>query len=434
MSKKNRDRRAQERAEAQVDVVAAEEYEQKRRTAITYIMEQQKFRARQDMLTLRVAIDMAENPKNPNREMLHRIFDQCDRDPSLTSNFESRKMKVKEKPFRLMKPTTAGKKAEEDKEATEILEQDWFYDWIDACLDSRKWQYSLIEFGELDTAAGEFKPYTASDNRVYDAITVIERDNVKPEFGIITKTPGDIDGKPFSYFEDLMFVGSHRKIKDSILWKAARYILYKDNLMANWSEWAELFAMDKRIGRTAAEGEDRKIFAQAMRDLGTSSYGVFGLRDEIEFVGTSRTDAYGVYKAYIDYIDQQIAKLVFGQDVVQNNTGKVVGSVGENIANMYGDTDAKFIKGLVNRKLFPLMEKLGFTRFAGLKFDWDTTEKLTLMDRATVDKQISDMGFKHSVDYINNTYGTEVEEKEDPAAVDPNKPGKVNEDISAQYE
>jgi phage gp29-like protein len=205
-----------------------------------------------------------------------------------------------------------------------------------------------------------------------------------------------------------------------ILMKAAKYILFKDNALGNWSEWAEVFGMDTRIGKTRSQGADREAFIRSIRDMGANSYGVFQLDDEIEYAGTSRTDAYEVYDKLIDRLDADVSKLIFGQDVVSNETGKLKGTVGENIANMYGDNDARFTTGLVNNKLKPLMENLGFD-WKGLHFKYDTTEKLKLAERSDVDLKITQMGFKIDPEYIEQTYGTPVEEKVEPTELPADK-------------
>lgn len=428
MSKRNNRHRYQN---ATAVLAPEQKPEERRNSPIRYILDQQKLRTRQDLLKLRIAVDSAENRINYDRELLHNIFREIIKDANLSANWQSRKMKVLEKPFKVC--NAAG---EENEELTAILEAPWFFEWMEAALDSKLWGFSMIEFGPLDTATGNFLPYkikSSYSNAItfYNAITVIDRDNVKPELGIITSTPGQSTGIHFDdpkYSAYLMFVGDFRS--HGILGDVAKYILFKDNALSNWSEWAEVFGMDKRIGYTAASGEDRKNFIKALRDIGSNAYGVFAERDKIEYLGTQRTDAFRVYHEFAKYIDEQVAKRIFGQDVVTNNTGRVVGTVGENIANMYGDNDARFIKSLVNTRLFPLMKNLGFNAWDGHYFKWDTTEKLSLKDRAEVDYKISQMGKEHSDDYINNTYGTEVVQKE---VIDINNPANVNERLKNMY-
>jgi hypothetical protein len=63
---------------------------------------------------------------------------------------------------------------------------------------------------------------------------------------------------------------------------------------------------------------------------------------------------------------------------VTNNTGRVVGNTGENVANMYGAADSKKIENLVNGRLIPFLKTKGFNKFDGYEFRWDNTEKLSL--------------------------------------------------------
>lgn len=390
----------------------------KKNSPINYILEQQKIRVRQDALKLRVARQSCENIFNYNRFLLHNVFREIIDDPNLSAQWMSRKMKTLEKPFKF-----CNESGEEDEEFTRIFETQWFYDFINYCLDSKLWGFTPIEFGPL--VNGEFQPYTVETPygvKYFNPVTVLDRDNVKPELGIITNMPGDTTGVRFDdpkYSSYLMMISSD--FRDyGILGKAAKYILFKDNALGNWSEWAEVFGMDTRIGKTMSEGADRQRFIQSIRDMGSNSYGIFGLNDIVEYVGTNRTDAYEVYDKLMDRLDAGVSKLVFGQDVVSNETGKLKGTVGENIANMYGDNDAKFVAGIINKKLIPLMENLGF-KFNGLYFKWDSTEKLKLMDRADVDLKITQMGFTINPEYIKNTYDTDVTPKEVPEPIAPDK-------------
>lgn len=139
---------------------------------------------------------------------------------------------------------------------------------------------------------------------------------------------------------------------------------------------------------------------------------MFNEGDKIEYIGSQRTDAFRVYHEMVNYIDEQVSKLIFGQDVVSNNTGQVVGKVGENLSNMYGDSDGVFIERLVNGQLFDLMKGLG-VNLSGVTFKWDTTEKVPLAQKSEIDLRISQMGYKPTKEYIQNTYGTEVDETED---------------------
>lgn len=377
---------------------------------VRYIIDQQFIRVRQDLLKLRYAIEAAENVTKYDRWQLHNVYREIIRDPQWHSQWESRKMKVKEKPFKLVNA-----KGEEDPMKTKVLEKEWFFDWIDAALDAKAWGFSMIEFGEWENEA--FQPYqvhTTYAVKMYPSINVLVRDYVKPELSIISQTPNGNTGISFfdpEYSKNLMFIG--KPYDFGLLFKVAPYILYKNNCIGNWSEWAEVFGMDTRVGYTTAEGEQRSRFIRAVRDFGSNQYAVLDPQweEKIEFAGTTKSDAFKVYHELCKYVDEMIAKAVWGQDVVTNNTGRVVGTTGENIANMYGAADAKHIEFLVNSRLLPFIADKDYSGFKGYEFRWDNTEKVGMKDKADIDLKVSQMGFKIDPEYIEKTYGVPVEEK-----------------------
>jgi len=395
--------------------VATDPKVEQKRSPIEYVLAQQKFRVRQDIASLKLAIESANTITNYSRFLLHNVFREVMMDTMVTSQWESRKMKTKEKEFRMVKKNAKGD-SEENENLTAIFENSWFLDWIDGCLDSKLWGFTLMDFGQLeDGIFQQYKVTSSNTTRIYDPVTIIDRDCVKPEFGIITQTYGMNTGVSFSdpeYKDFLMFVGQTHDF--GLLFKLAKYVLFKNNCLGNWSEWIEVFGMDKRVGYTRAQDAERINFLKAMRDLGNNAYGVFSEGDKVEYIGSQRTDAYKVYEQFLKYTDEQIAKVIFGQDVVTNNTGRVVGEVGENVSNMYGDTDAKFIARLVNGKLIPFMENLG-VNFDGHIFEWDTDEKLTMIEKADRDLKISQMGKVFTDEYIEETYGVMLDETPDPS-------------------
>ena len=346
-------------------------------------------------------------PKNFNRYDLHAIYREVIADPDVSAQWDTRVLKTIDKEFYI-----------EDiegnirKDIMALFEAEWFHTWIRKTLDSYLWGFSLIEFGPWSERG--FEPYIDTQGYYHDAVEVVDRDYVKPEFAKIVQHYGDdMDGPSINYLSDrlaerLMFIGSPN-LQETILYKIAGYGLLKDNAHKNWSEWAEVFASDFRIGKTEASGEERQKFINAMRDMGSNGYAVIDVDDMIEYVGVNRQDAYKVYEAFLDYCDAKISEKIFGQSVVTNNTGRVVGKVGEEISNLYGDSDAKFIQWTINTKLLPFMSKMG-AEVDGVRFRYDTTEKIKLTERAKVDKAIADMGYRISTDYLEKTYSIKLEE------------------------
>lgn len=382
----------------------------KQRSATKAISEKQIYRMHEDLLKLRIALDECENLTLFNREQLHRIYREVYKDPHLISQWCTRKLKTLEKEFNLVNEAD-----EPNPKATQLLDSQWFMDLMDELLESKLWGFRLIELGPVKDK--KIVPYRAANNRVYDAINPINPDHVKPEWGTITLDAGTASGVPFEggpYDAGLIFVGKRHDF--GIMLAAVKYVLFKNNCVENWSEWAEIFGMDMRVGKTFAEGDTRKEFLNTLKTMGSSGYGIIDKEDEIEHFGTARTDAYKVYQELINTADTNVSKLIFGQDVISNNTGHVIGKTGENVSNLYGTADAKWLARVINDLVLPKLINLGFTELAGLRFKWDTNEKLTMTEQSEIDYKISQMGYKPAKKYLEDKYGCQLEELPEPTA------------------
>lgn len=379
-----------------------------KRSASDFTQDVQIFRSQEDIATLDIAIEESDNRYNHDREQLHRIYRRILEDTHLVSQFRTRKLKTLEKQYSIFPTGTE----EPDEERTNTMRKGWVRAFINQALNSRAWGFQLIELNNWNAETKRFEPYISGKSKRYrEAVHTINPDHVKPEFGLITINSSDITGKSFfdsGFSKSLIFVGG---VEHGFLFDLAKPLLIKDNAFMNWSEWAEKFGNDVVIGRTNAEGHFKKRFFNMLKNLGSFGFGIVEEDDEIDFKGTSRTDAYMVYDKLMDKVDSYVSKGVFGQDVVSNNTGQVVGTTGENIAELYGRADMMFIEDVVNDQLLPLMTANGYN-MDGFEFKFSVKEKITLKERSEVDLNISKMGFSHHSDYINETYGTRVEENQ----------------------
>lgn len=388
------------------------------------IVEKQKFETFNDLLKWKNALDMANSVGIYNREILHEVYRQVWRDSHVQSQWNTRKMKVKHRQFALRDNTT-----DEESQLTDYLQTDWFLRFIDEAMDSLMWGFSLIQFGRWSD--GKFQSFRMGDE-IRDSVYSIDRDYVKPELGIVANGTNDINGINFynpKYW--VLFIGKSHDL--GLLEKISELQLIKRNATLNWSEWAEIFGMDMRYAKTDAQDQQRRDLLTQLKNMGANGIGVFSPDDTIEFKGTSRSDAFKVYNELIRYVDEQISKVIFGQDVISNNTGQVVGKTGENVAKLYGNADAVFIQNIVNDMLLPFLSKTTGISFDNVYFQWDNTEELTMAERADIDVKISQMGFKHSDEYINETYLVDVESKDESMMEELNEQENLLNRIRSMY-
>lgn len=377
-----------------------------RKSATDHIDLKQVFRTHQDARTVRIAMDEAEST-NYNREYMHQIYRQeIDEDLHVTSQWNNRKNKTHKKEWAVF--PKGGDKPDEN--MTRLFQKPWFRNFVDAVLDSRTWGFSLIELFKWDPSEEKFVQWRNTNGKIAEAVKVINHDHVKPETGMIVQQPGLLEGLDYhdpKFKNQMIFVGGQAQ---GLFWKLAVPCLFKKNGVANWSEWIEVFGLDAFLIKSDTRDDDRDALLKQIRDFTTNRIAIIDKEEDVSAVGSSKVDAHKVFEMMARYQDEGISKLLHGQDVISNNTGQVVGEVGENVANDYADADAEFVASVINDELFPLMTRAKYVDLANFEFKY--LQKMSMREmkeRADIDKTVSEMGFSHDPEQINERYGVNVE-------------------------
>ncbi len=374
------------------------------RSAVGSINDRQIFRNAKDIRSFEIAVTESQS-QTYDREELHEIYRQIVlEDTAVVANWTMRKMKVLKRGFGIFKKGDEVK----DDDMTALFFKTWFFDFLAAAMETKAWGFVCIELIAWNKEMQEFERWRDKEGFIYNPVQVINHDFVKPETGQVVTESSLLKGIDiFSRPDQLIFCGDD---EHGFLYKLAKPTLFKQNAIANWSEWISVFGMDTTIVKSDAEGSELTKLIQTLRSIGSNRMGVLDKEDEYTTVGAKNTDAFNVFKEMMKYQDEGIAKIIFGQDVISNNTGQVVGNVGENVANDFSMADAKFLEYTVNNKLFPLMTRAGYLDLSDFEFRYDDKMSLREMkERAEVDEAVTRMGFTHDVDQINERYGVNVE-------------------------
>lgn len=385
------------------------EQKKKGRTASDFPELRQVFRTHQDIKTLIHAMSEAESTTY-NREFIHQIYrHEVLDDLHVSSQWNNRKMKTKKREFGIFLKDSPDR----DDEMTKLFKKTWFTEFMDSVLDSRAWGFSLIELFNWNKESQRFEKWRNPAGMIADPVTVVNHDFVKPETGYIVQQPGLLKGLDYQdpkYKNQLLFVGNK---KQGFLWKLAKMVLFKNNGISNWSEWIEVFGIDALVVKSETRDTERQELLSSLKKFATSRLAVIDTDEEIDTVGSTKVDAHKVFEMLARYVDESISKEIFGQDVVSNNTGQVVGNVGENVANDYADSDSEFLASVINEDLLPMMTRAGYLDLSKYEFRYiDKQSTRELKDRAEVDESISRMGFQHDPDVINERYGVNVEARQ----------------------
>lgn len=359
----------------------------------------------QDMQDWRQAWQMAINVDSPNRQRLYDIYRDATIDLHLSGCIEQRKGFVMSRSFKLV--DTNGN---ENEEARHFLEQSWFKQLLKYALDSTYWGHSLIELGDITTDG---------DGCIcYDGVKLIPRKHVIPEFGRVISDLGQDWTSGVEYRQPplsdwLIEAGISDDL--GLLLKAATQTIPKKNMLAFWDTFGEIFGMPMRIAKTTSRDEKEKAkLMDMLNKAGSSLSMVASTETEIEFVESSRGDAYNVYDKRIDRANSELSKLIIGQTMTIEDGSSLSQSqthltVFENLV----ESDRDMLRDIVNNQLLPRMVKHGFP-VKGLRFEWDDAVDYTPEQQVAYEKMISD---RYEVDskYFAEKYSMPVGERRQAA-------------------
>lgn len=322
---------------------------------------------KKDIGTWRKAWQMAIHPERPLRAPLYDIYTDSLVDGHLSGIIAQRRGKTLGRKFKL---TNA--KGEESLEALQILQREWFYDFLGYALDSIYWGHSLIEFGSV-----------VRDNlgMRFEGVQLIPRKHVIPEYGVILRDQGDEISKGIPYREGiyapyLIEVGKPHSL-GLLLGTAPKY-LSKKNMEAFWDMFGETFGLPIRIAKTTSSNQkDLDQLGQTVNDMGALMWAVLQDGTEIEIKETSRGDAFKVYDKRIERLNSEMSKAIIQQTMTIDNGSSL--SQSETHLEMFEQVcldDATRMQYIINDKLIPLMLRFGFP-MKGLTFEWDLTQEMT---------------------------------------------------------
>lgn len=357
----------------------------------------QLYRSRQDIASWRYALTAAESIINPQRYNLYKIYNDIILDAHLSAAIQQRKNLTLAKDFEVK----VNDEVNEDLE--KIIKTKWFREFIDYSLDSIFWGHSLIQFDSV------------VDN-TFKCVELVPREYVKPEFHIVTSNYSNITGTDYLELPYSNWCISVGKDKDlGLLNKATPLVLWKKNAIGAWAEFCEVFGVPIRIGKTNVRDEETRANMEGfIKNLGTSSWGVFDTDDLIEIVESGRSDAFQVFDMMIQRCNSEISKLILGQTATMDEKS-FVGSaeVQERVLDKIAYADEFFIENVINFQLVPMMIRLGIFP-EGTKICVESEEELTLLDQSKIDIELIKTGkFTFTPEYLDEKYGSEVMVVED---------------------
>jgi SPP1 gp7 family putative phage head morphogenesis protein len=255
----------------------------------------QLHRGNQNVQTWFSAVKAAESSLSPNRRLLYNTFLDVSIDLYLDSVMQKRIRAVKTTPFEWQDF--------ENDVIKDNFRSPWFIELLGMIQNRIFYGTTLAEF--------DF----GQDGLIQD-VTMIPRQNVKPELGLISKNGAGLDG--FRYREGIYpyyILEIGRKTDLGLLTKIAPYVLMKRANMADFMRFNEMFGMDLRVyeydpNKPGARQEmeaQAKAYSSAAYIVLPKGYG------SVTFEGTKTTGSQEAYTKAHNMLNDEITIGVLGQ-------------------------------------------------------------------------------------------------------------------------
>lgn len=322
----------------------------------------------EDLASWKMAVMMATDPENPNKENLKALYDNMKLDNHLGSVVETRIAKTQQTPFRLMEKNGGDR----NEEAETLLKTLWFQDFIKLVLESRFEGTKLIEAFNLNAEG------------YLTEVTEISQANFNAVKGIIQKEPGDQAGIPYktgSLAAYYIQVGrDYRDLGTFAL--IAPIVLAKKLGIGSWLDFIEKYGIPPLFVTSEREDDDRlmELFEMAT-NFKANNFMIGRGNEKFEIPNISTSNSQEAFDGLIKRADNEISKRFLGGTGLTDEKG-FVGSVEIQfeLAQFRFASDRLMVASIVNEKLLPLMAAISpaYSLFANLRFEWDDDEEMTV--------------------------------------------------------
>jgi hypothetical protein len=282
-------------------------------------------------------------------------------------------------------------------------------DQLTELIKNKTWFEKFLEFTHKSTYFGTSVIFLKEmDKDGFVDIELVKRHSVVPELGKIFVDQAHSTGFDYKEFpNELVEVQMYDMI--GLLEKAAPYTILKRHSWGSWDEFEELFGVPIRIAKLATQNESVKNeVAGWLKEMGSAPYVVFPLGTEIEIKENTKTDAFNVFYMKLQELNRELSKLVLHQTMTTDNgSSKSQGSVHENTLHEIIFADEKKALSILNDKLVPAMRNNGYAIPDGYRIK--VTETKDPNSQIKIDTEFLKAGYILPKNYIEETYGTEIE-------------------------
>lgn len=300
-----------------------------------------------DIADFMTAVRAAECVDYSTRYKLYDLYTDIMQDTHLTSVIDKRVQSV------LSNKIEFKHSGKPDENINELIRSPWFTRCVEDILAAKWWGFSLMQF------------YKDGDWLNYN---LIPRKHVDPVKEVILRRQTDIVGIAWEEYKDLLFVGDKDDL--GVLFKAAPWVIYKRNNVADWAQFAEIFGMP--IREYTYETDDNEARQKAYEDSKNSgSLSVFihakDTQMELKEAG-NKTGSADLYERFCERCNSEISKLILGNTLTTEASNKgtqALGTVHKKGEDKILQADRRYVLNVLNYNMTDIFLAMGINTTGG---------------------------------------------------------------------
>lgn len=283
-----------------------------------------------------------------------------------------------------------------DDRVNEQLKSPWFDRLIGDIIEAKFYGFSLFQFYRND--------------RGWIDYDLIPRKHVDPVRRTIMRRQGEISGPEWDEYPNMLFVGKKRDL--GMLLKAAPWVIYKRNDVADWAQFAEIFGMPiEDYTYDTDDDEARERVIRDAQEAGALKKYIHPKDVELNLIEAgNKTGSSDLYDKLCERCNMELSKLFLGNTLTteaQTTGTQALGTVHKKEEEQILKADQKYVLNVLNYDMTDIFAAMGIDTKGGV-FTFPEPKYVDLTAKANILVQLKDCyQLPISDDYLYETFGIE---------------------------
>lgn len=343
-----------------------------------------------DIDTFISAVRAADNIDYYSRTRLYDLYEDITIDAHLSSVMSRRRDAVNASQISFMRDGNP------DEFVNEQLRSPWFDRLVGDIIDSKFYGFSLFQFYR--------------DEHGWITYDLIPRKHVDPVRRTIMRRQGEISGPSWDEYPNMLFVGQPREL--GLLLKAAPWVIYKRNDIADWAQFAEIFGMPiEDYTYDTGDDEARERTIRDAQAAGALKKYIHARDVELHLIEAgNKTGSSDLYDNLCERCNKELSKLFLGNTLTteaQSTGSEALGTVHKKEEDQVLKADQKYVLNVLNYDMADIFAAMGIDTSNG-EFTYPEPKAIDSTAKANILVQLrSNFRLPISDDYLYETFGVE---------------------------